>query len=192
MVNQELVDYLKRNLEKGFAIQDLRETLLQAGYSESDVDEAINNLHEGKEIQTSSSFVPRNQPTGKTPKWIVIFAVILLIDGIINIYQGVNLIRGGGIIADIFSIFSFIMPGMGTAGSIFGGIFTLFGVLVILLGILQLILAYGWWKLRNWARILTIITIAIPLMLTIIGIPFGILVIWICMRKKTKEAFGVN
>ncbi len=190
MVNQELVDYLKRNIENGFNIQELKETLLRADYSESEVNAAINYAYERRESQSAPS--PRTQPKGKTPRWIVILAVLLLLAGIINIYQGINLIRGGGIIADLFSIFSFIMPEAGTAGSIFGGIFTLLGVLVIILGVLQIILAYGWWKLRNWARILTIITIAVPLMLTILGIPFGILVIWICMRKKTKEAFGVN
>lgn len=190
MVNQELVDYLKRNLEKGFTIQDLRETLLQAGYSESEVNTAINSINEGKKDRTVPSLISQTQ-LKKISIERILFVIILLGLGINIIYGGIKLIYGGGVIAYLFHFFSSVIPVIGTAGSIFGGIFIVLGGAFVLLGIFQIIAAYGWLRLRNWARILTIITLAIPLILTIVGIPLGILVIWICMRKKTKEEFGV-
>jgi uncharacterized membrane protein (DUF2068 family) len=58
------------------------------------------------------------------------------------------------------------------------------------MGAINLLVGYGLWTLKNWARIIAIIG-SVLICLTIIGIPIGAIFIWLLVKKDTKEAFGV-
>ena len=42
MVNEQLISWIKENQAKGLDLESLRNQLLQSGWSQSDIDEAIN------------------------------------------------------------------------------------------------------------------------------------------------------
>lgn len=59
MVNQSVVNYIREGKRRGFSIQFLKKKLLEAGFREADVDEAISAV-EGKQTLTQSA--PAEQP----------------------------------------------------------------------------------------------------------------------------------
>jgi len=46
-----LVDYMRRNLSKGYKIADLRWTLVSQGYSKIEIDKALNLINEEQEAE---------------------------------------------------------------------------------------------------------------------------------------------
>ena len=57
MANQQLIDYIKQQLKLGVAKDALRATLLQAGWAEADVSEAIRGTEDKPAAAQSSPFV---------------------------------------------------------------------------------------------------------------------------------------
>lgn len=70
----------------------------------------------------------------------------------------------------------------------FGLFFGVFGLVIVAIGVLTLIFAVALLTGRNWARILTLIGGVLDL-LTIVGIPWGIILLWYFTRKHVVAYF---
>ncbi len=77
------------------------------------------------------------------PKGVTVLAVLWAIGGIIEIVFGATML-----------FVSPHLPKVGEIGRAMGGYIT---VMYVVFGIIGLIVAYGLWTLRNWARILAIV-----------------------------------
>jgi hypothetical protein len=184
MVNQQLINYIKTEEAQGYTPQQLRNYLIQQGYNPSEVDEAINyanarNIYQfsqpTQQFQTSQNVSSKERPVA-----ITIIAILYFISGGFTLINSIiNLIRGQAAAASIPII-----------GGFLGGFIIGFSIFGLAMGAINLLVGYGLWTLKNWARIIAIIG-SVLICLTIIGIPIGAIFIWLLVKKDTKEAFGV-
>jgi hypothetical protein len=101
---------------------------------------------------------PMNVPTAMTagrPTGVTILAVLAGIGGVLGLLFGLLTVLLGGALG---------AAGAGPLGALAGA----FGFILLILGVLYLVLAYGMWGLRPWAWTL-------GLGLAIVGIVFGVL-----------------
>jgi hypothetical protein len=94
---------------------------------------------------------PMTAPTTSRPTGITILAVLGAIGGVFSIIGGIGLLGLGG-------------AGVGGSSS---GMVAVFGILLILLGIAQLALAYGFWTLQSWAWIVGVSVYILDIIVTI-------------------------
>jgi hypothetical protein len=81
-INPELLEYVKTQLNNGFAVEDIKKNLSEAGWQEKDIDKAINEalLPSGAFQSTPSditSGVPRKSLEDKIIPLIIIFSLII-------------------------------------------------------------------------------------------------------------------
>jgi len=69
-----------------------------------------------------------------------------------------------------------------------GLILGIFGVFVVLLGVLTLLFALALLSGRNWARILMLIGAVLDI-ISIVGIIWGIILLWYFTRKNVVDYF---
>lgn len=90
MANQDVVNYLKEGKKRGFGLDILKQKLIEGGFSEKDVDEAVNEL-EKKELpnlpissQSGTGQVGQEIPKKKSGfwKWFIIIFLILIVVGL--------------------------------------------------------------------------------------------------------------
>ena len=97
----------------------------------------------------------------KTPIGIKILSILGYISGFIELIFGLLL----------FSGIKNVLNNTVSFTSLISGFITLFGVILLIFGLISIILATGLWKGKNWARIVTLIFT----ILSIIGILSSIL-----------------
>jgi hypothetical protein len=102
-------------------------------------------------VGASSREVLMQRPTGVT-----VLAVLAAIGGIFSVLGGLGLLGLGAIFA-----------------SVGGGLASLFGLLVLALGIAELALAYGFWTLKPWAWTWGITLEAVGVLLSLIELALG-------------------
>lgn len=107
------------------------------------------------------------RPTGAT-----VIAVIDGILGVLAILGGVLVMAGGALLGGIAG--SSGANGGAAAGGILAGAGFIFGIIVILVGVLYLAVAYGVWKARGWAWMLGMVVSIIFLVLGVLGLSGGI------------------
>ena len=131
----------------------------------------------------------QSRPTGVT-----ILAVLSAIGRVLSILGGVVLLGVGAVV--------------GTAGAGgLGGLAALFGLAFVVLGVAELVLAYGFWGLKPWAWTLGIGVAVVQLAFivvqavlsnnlvgsltgSIISIVIWAVVIWYLWQPQIKAAFG--
>ena len=103
-----------------------------------------------------------NRPTG-----ITILAILNFIGAAFCLLGGIGMILGGGFIATMLS-----QQGQGSAGAagILAGLGAAAGVFIIIVGGVSALVGFGLWKLKNWARIVSIILIGINAAFQLLGI----------------------
>lgn len=69
-----------------------------------------------------------------------------------------------------------------------GSFLGVFGTIVILLGVLTLLFALALFAGRNWARVLMMVGAVLDI-LSIVGIVWGIIVLWYFTRRNVVEYF---
>jgi hypothetical protein len=110
---------------------------------------------------------PLARPTGAT-----VVAVIEGILGILAILAGVLAMglmgAAGGIIG------SSADPDAAGVGALFAGLGFVLGVIVIAIGVLYILIAYGVWKGRGWSWMLGVIVSIIALVFGVLGLTSGI------------------
>ena len=81
MANQQIIDYIKTQEDAGYSEEQLKKVLLENGYNEADVDEAIKHVNSSQNTTDASSQPNQNisqtntlegTPIKKRNPWIVI------------------------------------------------------------------------------------------------------------------------
>lgn len=138
------------------------------------------------------------------PVGVTILAILDFIGAAFCLLGGIGMIVGGGFIATMLS------QGQGSAGAagIFAGLGAAAGVFIIIIGGVFALVGFGLWKLKGWARIVSIILYAISAVFQLLGIlgtltHFNMLaliwgmfwiavdafIIWYLLKPEVKAAF---
>src|SRR6478672_6612821 len=101
-----------------------------------------------------------NRPTGVT-----ILAILNFIGAALCLLGGIGMILGGGFIATMLS------QGQGASGAgILAGLGAAAGVVIIICGGVGALIGFGLWKLKGWARIVSIVLYGISAALQLLGL----------------------
>ncbi|HEY2169959.1 MAG TPA: hypothetical protein VGJ30_10075 [Candidatus Angelobacter sp.] len=139
------------------------------------------------------------------PTGVTILAILNFIGAAFCLLGGIGMILGGGFIATMLS-----QQGQGSAGAagILAGLGAAAGVFIIIVGGVIALVGFGLWKLKGWARIVSIILYAISAALQLFGLlgslahfnAFAVIwsvfwiavdafVIWYLLKPEVKAAF---
>jgi hypothetical protein len=136
---------------------------------------------------------------------VTILAILNFIGAAICLLGGIGVMLGGGFIATMLS-----QQGQGSAGAagVLAGLGAAAGVFIIIMGGVSALLGFGLWKLKGWARIVSIVLFAISAVFQLLGIlgtlahfsvfalVWGVFwvavdafVIWYLLKPEVKAAF---
>lgn len=139
------------------------------------------------------------------PVGVTILAILSFIGAAICLLGGIGVILGGGFIATMLS-----QQGQGSVGAagVLAGLGAAAGVFIIIMGGVSALLGFGLWKLKGWARIVSIVLFAINAVFQLLGIlgtlahfslfalVWGVFwvavdafVIWYLLKPEVKAAF---
>jgi len=194
MADQRVVNYIKEQLSRGFAAEQIRQGLLSQGWQEAIVGEAMRivagsgGMNPGNAASTSQSPVSKEG----VPGLVKFLAILYFISAAGPAFGGFQMVTGGG----IFAVF------LGALGPSIGTIIIIAGILMFLLAILYIFVGIGMWKGQKWSRIVAII-------FSVIGFLGGIYIFttniisgaisviisggigsYLIASKKVKEAFS--
>jgi hypothetical protein len=135
------------------------------------------------------------------PAGVTVIAVLGFVGAFFLFFAALGMLLGGAILSSLAN-----RPGLGMVAGIGGAIV---GVVFVTIGALYLILGIGLWKLQNWARIVTLILVALGLIFNVLGLLRSILHlhvfvffiqavviaidVWIVVylsKSDVKQAFG--
>ena len=106
------------------------------------------------------------------PAGIVILVILYVLSSLAALGLGALMLGGGAILG-------------GLEGAVAGGL----GAFGVIVGILGLLVAWGLWNLRSWARIVAIILAVLNLLSFPIGTILGIIILWYLFKQEIREAF---
>lgn len=98
MVNEELVDYIKKQLSVGYSAQQIRSAILMQGYSQIEADESINYamksttvdaFSQATAMQNSSNSIQIEKKKKKRGVFLTIWLILILIFTIIGFFLGI-------------------------------------------------------------------------------------------------------
>jgi hypothetical protein len=139
------------------------------------------------------------------PVGVTILAILNFIGAAFCLLGGIGMILGGGFIATMLS-----QQGQGSAGAagVLAGLGAAAGVFIIIIGGVSALVGFGLWKLKGWARIVSIVLFAISGAFQLLGIlaslahfnAFALIwgafwvavdafVIWYLLKPEVKAAF---
>ena len=82
MANQDIVNYLKEGKEKGFPVDILKNKLVEGGFKESDVSEAVSEIEKSEvsEVPSVGNIKPAENPPKKSKwlKWLLIIFLLIM------------------------------------------------------------------------------------------------------------------
>src|SRR5215468_3422012 len=142
-----------------------------------------------------------NRPVGVT-----IIAILVLIGAAFCILGGIGMMFGGGMLATIMSQQQ--AQGSAAGAGVLAGLGAVGGIVMLVIAVLYLLVGIGLWKLKNWARLVTVILTAIgavfqlfilvtlllhfnifSVMVTAVVLAIQALIIWYLLRADVKAAF---
>lgn len=139
------------------------------------------------------------------PTGVTILAILDFIGAAFCLLGGIGMILGGGFMATMMS-----QQGQGGAGAagIMAGLGAAAGVFIIIIGGVAALVGFGLWKLKGWARIVSIVLAGIGGALQLLGllgslahfnlfavvwslfwIAIDALIIWYLLKPEVKAAF---
>ena len=139
------------------------------------------------------------------PVGVTILAILNFIGAAFCLLGGIGMILGGGFIATMLS-----QQGQGSAGAagVLAGLGAAAGVFIIIIGGVSALVGFGLWKLKGWARIVSIVLYAISGVFQLLGIlgslahfnafaliwgafwvAIDALIIWYLLKPEVKAAF---
>lgn len=138
------------------------------------------------------------------PVGVTILAILYFLGALGCILGGILSMVGGGLAATLGNQ----AGSQGAGAAILGALGAAAGVVILILGALYVLLGWGMWKLKNWARIITIILMALGvagalfgvvgllahfsvfgLVLTVFWLAIYSLIIWYLVKPDVKAAF---
>jgi uncharacterized membrane protein (DUF2068 family) len=136
------------------------------------------------------------------PVGVTILAVLDFIGAAFCLLGGIAVILGGGVIATLLS-----QQGAGASG-ILAGLGAAAGVFIIIIGGIGALVGFGLWKLKGWARIVSIVLVGINGAFQLLGllgslahfnafaviwsvfwVAIDALIIWYLLKPEVKAAF---
>ncbi|MBI2183902.1 MAG: zinc-ribbon domain-containing protein [Thaumarchaeota archaeon] len=140
----------------------------------------------GTKISASIPLTPQKARPSKLIQFITgvtVISILEVISGILFIFGGIDVLAIGGLIEATIPLFV-------------GGALVSAGMLIIGIGIISFILAYGLWKRRNWAWSTTMIFSVLGLIHNILLLPSGLIgliinavTLFYLTRPKIKALF---
>jgi len=142
------------------------------------------------------------RPTGVTILAVLNFVgALLCVLGALLFFLGLGLAGAGA-----------KTTGAGTGGmALLMGLGAVGGVIILIFGAIAVLVGVGLWKLRNWARILTIVLTALSLLFAVLGLLTSLLhfqlfalvfrlvfvaiyalILWYMFQPHVKQAFGAT
>jgi hypothetical protein len=139
------------------------------------------------------------------PVGVTILAILDFIGAAFCLLGGIGMILGGGFMATMMS-----QQGQGSAGAagLLAGLGAAAGVFIIVMGGVCALVGFGLWKLKGWARIVTIVLTGISAAFQLLGLLgsfahfnlFAVvwslfwvaidgLIIWYLLKPEVKAAF---
>jgi hypothetical protein len=139
------------------------------------------------------------------PVGVTILAILNFIGAAFCLLGGIAMILGGGVIATMLS-----QQGQGSAGvaGILAGLGAAAGVFIIIIGGVSALVGFGLWKLKGWARIVSIVLFVISAAMQLLGllgtlahfnlfavvwslfwVAVDAFVIWYLLKPEVKAAF---
>lgn len=139
------------------------------------------------------------------PVGVTILAILNFIGAAFCLLGGIGMILGGGFIATMLS-----QQGQGSAGAagVLAGLGAAAGIFIIIMGGVSALVGFGMWKLKGWARIVSIVLYALSGVFQLLGIlgslahfnAFALIwgafwvavdafVIWYLLKPEVKAAF---
>ncbi len=130
---------------------------------------------------------------GSRPLGVTILAVLASVSGVLSLLGGITLIALGPMMAPMIAKHG--TPGMMGA---FSGFMVVMGVIVLVVGILNLIVAWGYWTGQGWAWVLGAILGVIGVIMGtiqitsggIIGLILNAIILYYLFQPHVKEYFG--
>ena len=98
------------------------------------------------------------------PTGVTVIAILSFIGGILAILAGAATTLLGGLIGAATD---------STVGGVFGGLFAVIGIVILVVGIAYIVAGYGLWRLRPWAWLVALVLSIVSLVFTILGIVGG-------------------
>jgi hypothetical protein len=139
------------------------------------------------------------------PVGVTILAVLYFLGAVCCVLAGILMILGGGFIATLISQQA---QGAGVGAGVLAGLGAALGVVILIFAAVDVLLGWGLWKLKNWARIVTIVLAAIGiagalfgllgaflhfgmflLVLTLVRLAISGLIIWYLLQPNVTAAF---
>lgn len=125
MPNQELIDYIKQSKQKGFSDEEIRKTLLDAGWEEEDIEKGLKGISEPTvpesskealpvsaaptEITSQTKTIQRKPNIGRIIKWgFWGFITGALVGGLISVFTLKSFYLWVGIIIVFIALFALI------------------------------------------------------------------------------------
>lgn len=149
------------------------------------------------------------------PLGVTILAVLDFLGGALCILLGLGFMLGMGIVGTMVGRSG--QEGAGGAMAMLAGLGVVAGVIFLISAAIAIAIGWGLWKLKNWARIITIVFSALGLLFGLLGLLGGLLaiahepmsgiiafgfqlifvifyawVIWYMLRPHVKQAFGAG
>jgi hypothetical protein len=140
------------------------------------------------------------------PTGVTIIAVLDFLGAGLCVLGGLLMFMGGSIVASIFNAAAANgAAGAAPAAGIMGSIGVIAGVIALLLAAFAVAIALGLLKLKNWARVTTIVFSVLGLLGNlngfragmssalvgpVIGLVLNIWIIWYMLQPHVKAAFG--
>ncbi len=140
------------------------------------------------------------------PVGVTILAILNFIGAAFCLLGGIAMIAGGGFMATMMSQ----QGGQGSAGAagVLAGLGAVAGVFIIIIGGVSALVGFGLWKLKNWARIVSIVLLGISIAMqalqllgvlahfnlfalvwTAFWIAVDAFIIWYLLKPEVKAAF---
>ena len=117
------------------------------------------------------------------PTGVLICTILFAIGGILYVLGGLVMLMMGGVMLGIEDVGS-------DEAAFIAGFFGVIAIIVLLIGLVELAVAWGIWTLQNWARIGGIIMAVISLIGFPVGTIIGIIILYfLLIDEKTKAAF---
>jgi hypothetical protein len=142
-----------------------------------------------------------NRPVGVT-----ILAILVLIGAAFCVLGGIGMMLGGGMMATILSQQQ--AQGSAAGAGVLAGLGAVGGIVMLVIAVLYLLVGIGLWKLKNWARLVTVVLTAIgvvfqlfslvtlllhfnifSVMVTVVVLAIQAVIIWYLLRADVKAAF---
>jgi len=133
----------------------------------------------------------------KRPTGVTIIAILNIIGGIIMLIGGIALVAIGAVLPEAFE--EGMGPGM--SSGVLGALGVGMGGIILALGIISFVVAYGLWKGKGWAWTLTVVLSIISIALNaisiasanfggIISIIISAVILYYLYRPHVKAYFG--